>query len=159
MFCGAPPFYLNKQSQASLTEFPTDSVVPRSRGELGSVKLRDVEGIVDAPTALLDNAATFSQSGKDETGRPEGPEMRTIFRVFVWLIFFVLSGTAGSAEKVRVSFPTLGPGFTPAWITAEAGYWKKQGLDVELVLLSGGARVIPALLSNSVQMVLGSVPA
>ena len=36
------------------------------------------------------------------------------------------------------------------------GFWKKSGLDVELILLSGGARMLPALISGSVDMILGS---
>jgi NitT/TauT family transport system substrate-binding protein len=61
-----------------------------------------------------------------------------------------------SAEKLRVAYPTLGPGSTPSWVTYETGFWKKSGLDVELVLLSGGARMLPALISGSVDMILGS---
>ena len=60
----------------------------------------------------------------------------------------LLSNTASSngAEKLRVAYPTLGPGSTPSWVTHETGFWKKSGLDVELILLSGGARMLPALI-------------
>lgn len=61
-----------------------------------------------------------------------------------------------AADKLRVAFPTLGPGSTPSWVTMEAGTWKKYGVDVELVLLSGGSRMLPALVSGSVQIILGS---
>ena len=60
------------------------------------------------------------------------------------------------AEKLRVAYPTLGPGSTPSWVTHETGFWKKSGLDVELILLSGGARMLPALISGSVDIILGS---
>lgn len=60
------------------------------------------------------------------------------------------------AEKLRVAYPTLGPGSTPSWVTYEAGFWKKSGLDVELILLGGGARMLPALISGSVDIILGS---
>jgi ABC-type nitrate/sulfonate/bicarbonate transport system substrate-binding protein len=82
------------------------------------------------------------------------PNSHPLFIAFILLWFS--SARLNAAEKLRISYPTLGPGFTPSWVTAEAGFWKKQGLDVEVVLLSGGARVIPALLSGSVQMILGS---
>lgn len=61
-----------------------------------------------------------------------------------------------SAETFRVAYPSLGPGSTPCWVTAETGIWRRHGLDVEPILLSGGARTVPALVSGSVQMVLGS---
>lgn len=80
-----------------------------------------------------------------------------VYRCFLFSLFF-LSVFIGSAhaEQFRVAFPTLGPGSTPAWVSLEAGAWKKYGLDVELVLLSGGSRMLPALISNSVQLILGS---
>jgi ABC-type nitrate/sulfonate/bicarbonate transport system substrate-binding protein len=81
---------------------------------------------------------------------------------FIRSVFLLLSlsisfaGSGHSAEKFRVAFPTLGPGSTPSWVSLEAGAWKKYGLDVELVLLTGGSRMLPALISNSVQLILGS---
>ena len=72
------------------------------------------------------------------------------------VVCFTLSVTANAAEKLRIAYPTLGPGSTPSWVTHEMGFWKKNGLDVELILLSGGARMLPALISGSVDMILGS---
>ena len=53
-------------------------------------------------------------------------------------ICFILSAATPSsgAEKLRVAYPTLGPGSTPSWVTHEMGFWKKNGLDIELILLS-----------------------
>jgi ABC-type nitrate/sulfonate/bicarbonate transport system substrate-binding protein len=77
------------------------------------------------------------------------------FVLALFLLAFA-AGTAYAADKFRVAFPTLGPGSTPSWVTLEVGMWKKYDLDVELVLLSGGARMLPALVSGSVQLILGS---
>ena len=88
----------------------------------------------------------------------EGKKMATAITLIFSTLCFVLSaaGTSGGAEKLRVAYPTLGPGSTPSWVTLEMGFWKKSGLDVELILLSGGARMLPALISGSVDMILGS---
>jgi ABC-type nitrate/sulfonate/bicarbonate transport system substrate-binding protein len=75
----------------------------------------------------------------------------------LFLVACVAFPAAGrSAEKVRVAYPAVAPGLTPSWVTAEAGIWRKHGLDVETILVSGGARAVPALISNSVQFVMGS---
>jgi len=77
--------------------------------------------------------------------------------IFSALVFTLSAGApANGAEKLRVAYPTLGPGSTPSWVTHDAGFWKKSGLDVELILLSGGARMLPALVSGSVEIILGS---
>jgi len=61
-----------------------------------------------------------------------------------------------AAEKIRVAYPAVAPGLAPSWVTAEAGIWRKYGLDVETILVSGGARALPALISNSVHFLMGS---
>jgi len=60
-----------------------------------------------------------------------------------------------AAEKLRVGFPSLATALSPSWVAVKKGLWKKQELDVELIYLSG-AITIPSLMSNSVQVVLGS---
>jgi NitT/TauT family transport system substrate-binding protein len=74
--------------------------------------------------------------------------------IFLSVTLWPLPGD--TAEKVRVAYPAVAPGLTPSWITAEAGIWRKYGLDVETILVSGGARAVPALISNSVQFLMGS---
>lgn len=63
---------------------------------------------------------------------------------------------AQAAEKIRVAYPAVAPGSTPSWVTAEKGIWLKHGLDAEVILVSGGARAVPALIGNSVQFLIGS---
>ena len=45
---------------------------------------------------------------------------------------------------------------TPSWITAEKKLWQKYGFEVEPILVSGGARAVPALIGQSVQFLFGS---
>jgi len=63
---------------------------------------------------------------------------------------------AQTVEKFRAAYPAIAPGSTPSWVTAEKGLWRKYGFDVEPILVSGGARAVPALIGQSVQFLLGS---
>jgi NitT/TauT family transport system substrate-binding protein len=75
------------------------------------------------------------------------------------LILLTLASTvvpASAAEKLRAAYPAIAPGSTPSWVTAEKGIWRKYGFDVEPILVSGGARAVPALIGQSVQFVIGS---
>ena len=63
---------------------------------------------------------------------------------------------AQKVEKFRAAYPAIAPGSTPSWVTAETGLWRKYGFDVEPILVSGGARAVPALIGQSVQFLLGS---
>ena len=82
--------------------------------------------------------------------------MRLLFLFAVAVVLLITVKAAYSAEKIRAAYPALAPGLTPAWVTAEKRIWQKYGLDVETILVSGGARAVPALISDSVQFLLGS---
>lgn len=73
------------------------------------------------------------------------------------IVFLVGSAPKGAAaERLRAAFPSLATALSPSWIAAEKGFWKKYGLDVELIYLDGGARSVAALIGGSVQLVFGS---
>ena len=78
---------------------------------------------------------------------------------FPLIVIFCLtlsSPTVHAAEKIRIAYPAVAPGSTPSWVTAEKGIWQKYGFDAEPILVSGGARAVPALVSKSVQFLIGS---
>jgi len=66
------------------------------------------------------------------------------------------ANSSQAAEKLRLAYPAIAPGSTPSWVTADKGLWRKYGFDVEPILISGGARAVPALIGNSVQFLIGS---
>jgi len=51
---------------------------------------------------------------------------------------------------------SVGVGAKPFLVTAEKEIWRKHRIDVELILLSGGSRAVPALVSGNVQVLIGS---
>ena len=81
-----------------------------------------------------------------------------IRRSFFCLIFLLLLFAAAPlrAQTMRVGFPSLATGFAPSWVARDKGIWKKHGLDVELIFLRGGSRTVAALLSGSVDFIIGS---
>jgi len=71
------------------------------------------------------------------------------------LLLLAAPPSLNAADKLRVGFPSLATALSPAWVAMKKEFWKKHGLEVELIYLSG-AITIPSLLSNSVQVILGS---
>ena len=81
--------------------------------------------------------------------------MKHILLKLLLLTLLCIPVSLPAAEKLRVGFPSLATALSPSWVAIKKGLWKKQELDVELIYLSG-AITIPSLMSNSVQVVLGS---
>lgn len=64
------------------------------------------------------------------------------------------------AQSLKVPFAALSPTYAPLWIADQAGFFKKHGLDVELVYISSGSVIIPAILSGQVDIAnMSSAPA
>jgi len=67
--------------------------------------------------------------------------------VISWRFFWTSSGTA--SESVRLAYISDSPGSSaPYWIAKDAGFYKKYGLDVELIFINGSTRGIQSLIAG-----------
>ena len=65
-----------------------------------------------------------------------------------------------SAQSLKVPFAALSPNYAPLWIADQAGFFKKYGLDVQLIYISAGSVIVPAILSGQVDIAnMSSAPA
>lgn len=55
-------------------------------------------------------------------------------------------------RKIRVAEVTHSPFYTPFYVAIENGYFKEEGLDIELVFTPGADKVSAAVLSNDVEI-------
>lgn len=70
--------------------------------------------------------------------------------VLLWLTAFVV-GVPNAAGKMYVAYISDSPSASAVyWVTKEAGIFKKHGLDVELIFVSGSTRGIQSLISGDV---------
>ena len=76
--------------------------------------------------------------------------MKIIHRIAAVLIALLPATAAQAADPVRVTYASFDALYAPYFIGIEKGYFKQQGLDVELVQ-AGGGTAIPALIAGSVQ--------
>jgi NitT/TauT family transport system substrate-binding protein len=76
--------------------------------------------------------------------------------ILISVLFVYWSSTLHAADKMTVAYATLGPALSPGWVTSEKRIWRKHGLDVDLVYLGGDSRSVPALMSGSIQLFMGS---
>ena len=119
----------------------------------------------ERPTGRLPSPQSSPVEGEEVKDRDTrtcwGQRQKNIGLALIVSIVFAIAtsfiiGTIHAAERLRIAYPAVAPGSTPSWVTAETGIWRKYGLEVEPVLVSGGARAVPALVSQSVQFVIGS---
>ncbi len=74
-----------------------------------------------------------------------------------WLGF---CGAPATAQSLKVPFAALSPNYAPLWIADQTGLFKKYGLDVQLIYISAGSVIVPAILSGQVDIAnMSSAPA
>jgi ABC-type nitrate/sulfonate/bicarbonate transport system substrate-binding protein len=74
------------------------------------------------------------------------------FGIWLLLIFFCLP-SAANAEKLRVSYASVtGNTAVVTYIAQRAGLFEKYGLDVEIILITGGPAAVSALLNGDVDL-------
>lgn len=79
----------------------------------------------------------------------------------VALIAFLLSlsSSVKAAEKIISDFGGLSGFQSATWVAKDLKLYEKNGLEVELVMITGGARSVAALLGGSTQLGTGSATA
>ncbi|HET9549250.1 MAG TPA: ABC transporter substrate-binding protein, partial [Candidatus Binatia bacterium] len=53
-------------------------------------------------------------------------------------------------EKVTIAYSSLSGNMAPLWITHERGFFRKNGLDVQLVFIESGTTTVQSLISKDV---------
>ena len=63
------------------------------------------------------------------------------------------------AAPMRISYSAVSGAMSSLWVAQEGGYFKREGLDTELLYIGGGSLLIQSLLSGDVPLAYGpSVP-
>lgn len=79
----------------------------------------------------------------------------------LWLALIALLATAlsgcggsGQAQKVKIGEVTRSVFYAPQYVALEKGFFKEEGLDVELQTTAGGDKTMTALLSGAIDVAL-----
>lgn len=75
------------------------------------------------------------------------------------LTILAYHGSAFGAGKVHVGYSAISAAVAPLWAAQEKGFFKKYGLETELIYLAGGSRVVLGMEADSIQVGLFNVGA
>lgn len=80
---------------------------------------------------------------------------------WLWILFLCLSGSTGfkntiEAAPIRIAYSSISGAMLPLWVTQERGFFKRQGLDVELTYIRGVS--LEAMIAGEVQFIRASPP-
>jgi len=74
-------------------------------------------------------------------------------------VLILVSLSHAYAAPVRIAYSAISGAMSPLWTTEEGGYFRREGLDIELPYIGGGTLLIQSMLGGDVQFAYGpSVP-
>lgn len=81
-------------------------------------------------------------------------------RVFAFVVLSIMACvSASNGASVRIAYSAISGAMSSLWVAQEGGYFKREGLDTELLYIGGGSLLIQAMLSGDAPFAYGpSVP-
>jgi NitT/TauT family transport system substrate-binding protein len=80
------------------------------------------------------------------------------FRILLCLVALLFSASGPAADKaverplenVTIAYSSVSGNMAPLWVTQERGFFRKYGLDVQLVFIESGSTTVQSLVSGNV---------
>ena len=80
--------------------------------------------------------------------------MRAPLCLLTLLILLCIAKTGDAQERMRIAWAGSTPSNTPIWVADQKGFFKKNGLNAEVIAISASTIVIQALLTGEVDFII-----
>ena len=70
----------------------------------------------------------------------------------------ILCSGKALAEPVRAAYPSANVQFLPAFVSLEKGFYKREGLDAELISVRSAVTAVQALVGNQIHFIFSVGP-
>ena len=78
-----------------------------------------------------------------------------LFVILVWvLLCSSFTNPSFAQERMRIAWAGSTPSNTPIWVADQKGFFKKNGLNAEVIAISASTIVIQALLTGEVDCII-----
>ena len=76
----------------------------------------------------------------------------------ILLFCLIPAGNNASAQPVRGAFPSPSIQILPLMVASERGFFKREGLELELIFVRGATTAVQALLANQIHFIFSIGP-
>jgi len=74
---------------------------------------------------------------------------RAIFGLLVFLLWIT---QVSSADRVRIGYSSISGAYTPIWVAHDAGYFAKEGLQDDIILIPSGTQLAQVTVAGEIEI-------
>jgi NitT/TauT family transport system substrate-binding protein len=67
-------------------------------------------------------------------------------------IFLLCNGSVSAADRVRIGYSSISGAYTPIWVAHEAGYFAKEGLQDDIILIPSGTQLAQVTVAGEIDI-------
>ena len=73
-------------------------------------------------------------------------------RLLIALAIFLLGGELHAADRIRIGYSSISGAYTPIWVAHDAGYFTKEGLQDDIVLIPSGTQLAQVTVAGEIDI-------
>ena len=74
---------------------------------------------------------------------------RALFGLWIFLLW---TGSVSAADRVRIGYSSISGAYTPIWVAHEAGYFAKEGLQDDIILIPSGTQLAQVTVAGEIDI-------
>jgi ABC-type nitrate/sulfonate/bicarbonate transport system substrate-binding protein len=72
--------------------------------------------------------------------------------IFGLLVFLLWTTQVSAADRVRIGYSSISGAYTPIWVAHDAGYFAKEGLQDDIILIPSGTQLAQVTVAGEIEI-------
>ena len=72
--------------------------------------------------------------------------------IFALLVFLLWITQVSAADRVRIGYSSISGAYTPIWVAHDAGYFAKEGLQDDIILIPSGTQLAQVTVAGEIEI-------
>jgi ABC-type nitrate/sulfonate/bicarbonate transport system substrate-binding protein len=79
-------------------------------------------------------------------------ERKQMRRIVLAILVLPLHESAAAADRVRIGYSSISGAYTPIWVAHDAGYFAKEGLQDDIILIPSGTQLAQVTVAGEIDI-------
>jgi ABC-type nitrate/sulfonate/bicarbonate transport system substrate-binding protein len=77
---------------------------------------------------------------------------RAMKRLLISFVLLLWTHHVGAAERIRIGYSSISGAYIPIWVAHDAGYFAKEGLEDQIVLIPSGTQLAQVTVAGEIDV-------